>query len=159
MSDLMNVTNRLKNVGASNPIRKMVPTFFTDVFDDFSSPSLFFKPTFNELLNNSFKVDIKESPKSFELQAQIPGLNKEDIHVSIDGGMVTIQAERKESSESKSADERVIRSECYYGSIARSFQMPAEIDRNQTKANYENGILSLILPKKNGGKSHEIQIN
>ena len=73
--------------------------------------------------------------------------------------MVTIQAERKESSESKSADERVIRSECYYGSIARSFQMPAEIDRNQTKANYENGILSLVLPKKNGGKSHEIQIN
>jgi HSP20 family protein len=159
MSNLINVTDKFKNVGSSNPIRKIVPTFFTDVFDDFSSPSIFFKSTFNELLDNSFKVDIKESPKMFELQAQIPGLKKEDIHVSIDGGMVTIQAERKESSESKSVDERIIRSECYYGSIARSFQMPSEIDRTQTKANYENGILSLVLPKKNGGKSHEIQIN
>lgn len=114
---------------------------------------------FNELLDNSFKVDIKESPKAFDMQAQIPGLKKEDIHVSIDGGMVTIQAERKDSSESKSADERIIRSECYYGSVARSFQMPAEIDANQTKASYENGVLSLHLPKKNGGKSHEIHIN
>jgi HSP20 family protein len=158
MSDLINMTSRIKNVGTS-PARKIIPTFFTDVFDDFSSPTHFFKPTFNELLDTSFKVDIKESPKTFELQAQIPGLNKENIHVSIDGGMVTIQAERKESSETKSEDERIIRSECHYGSIARSFQMPAEIDRNQTKANYENGILSLVLPKKNGGKSHEIQIN
>ena len=135
------------------------PNLYTNFFDDLTTPSYIIRPLHGQPLDSNFKVDIKESPKSFELQAQIPGLNKEDIHVSIDGGMVTIQAERKESSESKSADERVIRSECYYGSIARSFQMPAEIDRNQTKANYENGILSLVLPKKNGGKSHEIQIN
>lgn len=159
MSNLINTSERTKNAGVLNPSRRMVPTFFTDLLDDFVTPSLFVKPMLNEFLDTSFKVDIKESPKAFDISAQIPGLNKEDIHVSIDGGMVTIQAERKESSETKDADARTIRSECYYGSVVRSFQMPAEIDRNQTKASYENGVLHLTLPKKNGGQSHEIKIN
>lgn len=159
MSSLINVTDRTRNTGVSAPMRRMVPTFFMDLLDDVASPSLFVKPMFSELLDTSFKVDIKESPKAFDISAQIPGMKKEDIHVSIDGGMVTIQAERKESTETKSADERFIRNECYYGSSVRSFQMPAEIDRNQVKASYENGVLSLTLPKKNGGQAHEIKIN
>jgi len=159
MSNLMNVSERMKNSGITNPTRRMVPTFFTDFLDDLGAPNLLIKPMFNELHDTSFKVDIKESPKAFDIRAQIPGLKKEDIHVSIDGGMVTIQAERKESTETKSSDERTIRNECYYGSVLRSFQMPAEIDRSQTKASYENGILSLTLPKKNGGQSHEIKIS
>ena len=159
MSNMINITEKMKNTGISSPMRKMVPTFFTNLLDDWATPNIFVKPIFNEFMDSSFKVDIKDSPKAFEISAEIPGVKKEDIHVSIDGGMVTIEVERKESVESKSSDERLIRSECYYGSAVRSFQMPAEIDRNQTKARYENGILSLMLPKKNGGQSHEIKIN
>ena len=103
------------------------------------------------------KVDVKESDKAFTVAAEVPGVAKEDIHVSIDGNVVTLRAEIKQQ-DSQSQDEKVLRTERYYGAVSRSFQLPQDIDQNQAKAKYDNGVLSLTLPKKAAGGSQRLAI-
>lgn len=134
-----------------------VPNLFTNFFDDLNAPSYIIRPLHGKPLESSFKVDIKETPGEYNIQAQIPGVQKEDIHISVDGGMVTIQAETKQHDQ-KTEDEKVVQSECYYGTVSRSFQLPADVDQGKTKASYENGILKLTLPKMNGSKPHQIKV-
>ncbi|MCB2033528.1 MAG: Hsp20/alpha crystallin family protein, partial [Ottowia sp.] len=84
-------------------------------------------------------------------------VNKEDIHVSIDGGVVTLRAEVKQH-DSEASGEKVLRSERYYGSVARSFQLPQEVDQAGAKAKYENGVLLLTLPKKQASGAQRLNI-
>lgn len=77
----------------------------------------------------------------------MPGLNKDDIHVSIDGNVVTIQAEVKQH-DADTEDGKLVHSERYYGSVQRSFALPAAVSEARAKAKYENGILTLNLPKE-----------
>ncbi len=93
------------------------------------------------------KVDVKETDAEYSVEAEMPGVKKEDIHVQIDGNRVAIQAETKRESEQKDG-ERVLRSERYYGSVARSFTLASEIDESRVRAKIDNGVLSLALPKK-----------
>ncbi|MCX7897183.1 MAG: Hsp20 family protein [Rhodocyclaceae bacterium] len=95
----------------------------------------------------SIKVDVKEREKDYLVQAELPGVKKEDIHVTIDGDVVSISAERKEEKEVKEG-ERVIRSERYFGKVSRSFQLGHEIDEAAAKAKFVDGVLELTLPKK-----------
>ena len=140
------------------PLRRLIPNLFTDFFDDFQSPSLYARPLLGEAFEPQIRVDVSEKPKEFLVRAEIPGAKKEDIHVSIDGGFINIAAQISSEKEERSADERIIRSECYYGSSSRGFQLPSEVAREKVKASYENGVLQLTLPKANGGTSHEIEI-
>jgi HSP20 family protein len=75
------------------------------------------------------------------------GVPKEDIQVSIDGNVVSLRAEVKQQ-DSSSTDDKVLRSERYFGSVSRSFQLPFDIDQAQAKAKYDKGVLTLTLPKK-----------
>ncbi len=93
------------------------------------------------------RVDVKESADGYRVSAELPGVAKEDIHVEIDGNRVSISAEVKRESEQKEG-ERVLRSERYYGSVARTFSLANEIDEAKAEARFENGVLSLALPKK-----------
>lgn len=140
------------------PLRRFIPSIFSDFFDDLQAPSLYTRPFFSEAFEPQIKVDVSERPKEYLIRAEIPGAKKEDIHVSIDGGYVNISAQTSSSMEERNADERVIRSECYYGSSSRGFQLSTEVVRDKAKASYENGVLQLTLPKANGGASHEIEI-
>ena len=140
------------------PLKRFIPNIFSDFFDEFQAPSLYTRPLYNEAFEPQIKVDVSERPKEYLIRAEIPGAKKEDIHVSIDGGYVNISAQTASSTEERSADERVIRSECYCGSSSRGFQLPTEVVREKAKASYENGVLQLTLPKANGGASHEIEI-
>lgn len=140
------------------PLRRFIPNLFTDFFDDHQSSSLYTRPFLTETFEPQIRVDVSEKPKEFLVRAEIPGANKEDIHVSIDGGFVNITAQTSSEKEERSADERIIRSECYFGSSSRNFQLPSEVIREKAKASYENGVLQLILPKANGGAGHEIEI-
>ncbi|MCF8161345.1 MAG: Hsp20/alpha crystallin family protein, partial [Polaromonas sp.] len=72
---------------------------------------------------------------------------KEDIQVAGDGNVVSLRAEVKQQ-DSTSQDEKVLRSERYYGAVSRSFQLASDIDQAQAKARYDNGVLTLTLPKK-----------
>ena len=93
------------------------------------------------------KMDVSEDDKAFRIKAEIPGVNKEDIKVSIDRNQVSISAEVKHEKEQKEG-ESVIRSERYYGNQYRGFTLQHDIDEEKAEAKYDNGILELMLPKK-----------
>ena len=93
------------------------------------------------------RVDVKENPESFSVNAELPGISKDDIHVHIDGPVVSISAERKESKEEKEG-ERVLRTERYYGKVSRSFQLGQEVDESRASAKFVDGVLEPNLPKK-----------
>jgi len=95
----------------------------------------------------TIKVDVAEADNGYKIQAEIPGVRKEDINVAIEGNQVTIGAEIKKETEVKDG-ERVLRSERSYGSAYRSFMLPVELDEETSSARYDNGILELTLAKK-----------
>lgn len=103
------------------------------------------------------KVDVSETPGEFMVHAELPGVSKDDIHVEIDGNRVSITGEVKKETEKKDG-ERLLRSERYYGSVARSFALATEIDEAKSIAKFENGVLNLALKKKEvvGGKKLQI---
>jgi HSP20 family protein len=93
------------------------------------------------------KVDVAETDSGYVVHADIPGVKKDEIQVTIEGNQVTIAAEVKRTNEVKDG-ERVLRSERYAGSVFRSFVLPVELDEAASEAKYDNGVLELKLAKK-----------
>lgn len=93
------------------------------------------------------KVDVVEKGDAYVVKAEVPGVPKEAIQVTIEGNQVTISAEVKRETEQKDG-ERVVRSERYYGAVYRSFVLPVEIDEAASKAKCEDGVLELTLAKR-----------
>jgi HSP20 family protein len=93
------------------------------------------------------KMDVKEDDQAYTVHADIPGVKKEDIHVSIEGNQVSISAETRVEKEEKKG-EKVLRSERYVGKVARSFTLANEVDEAKAQAKYNDGVLELTLPKK-----------
>lgn len=94
----------------------------------------------------SFKVDVKDLKDSYELTAELPGVNKEDISLSYDNGYLTISANTQEKKDETGEDGKYIRRERRSGSVSRSFYID-NIDEKQTKAEFKDGILTVTLPK------------
>ena len=107
----------------------------------------FFRPVRVEKSPAAIKMDVTEVDNAYVVKAEIPGVSKDDIQVSIEGNQVTIGAEAKRQSETKDG-ERVLRNERYSGSFYRGFTLPVEIDESASNAKYENGVLELTLTKK-----------
>ena len=105
----------------------------------------------------TIKVDVKEKGNDYLVYAELPGIRKEDIHVDIDGGVVAISAERKQEKEVKEG-ERVLRSECTYGKLSRSFQLGQDIDEARSSAKFNDGVLELMLPKKAASAGKRLSI-
>jgi HSP20 family protein len=103
------------------------------------------------------KMDVKEDDKAYTVHAEIPGVKKDDIHVSIDGNQVSISAEVKNEKEVKEG-EKVLRSERYYGKVSRSFTLGGDVDEANAQAKYEDGVLLLTLPKKAVTKAKRLEI-
>jgi HSP20 family protein len=103
------------------------------------------------------KMDVTRSDEGYVVKAEMPGVKKEDIHVSVDGNQVTISGEAKRESEEK-AGEQVIRSERYYGKVARSFTLPQDIDEAKVAAQYNDGVLNLTLPRKEKSLGRKIEV-
>ena len=131
---------------------------FDDFFKDIA-PGFYVRPLHGDNLPSpgQIKVDVKETDGGYTVQAEVPGVPKEDIHVSIEGTVVSLRAEVRQHDE-KREGEKVLRSERYFGSIARSFQLPADIDAAQAKAKYDNGVLTLTLPKKASNSAQRLNI-
>jgi HSP20 family protein len=119
--------------------------FTASPFDDLFRG--FFAPVRAERSAVSIKVDVAEKDNAYVVHAEIPGVKKDDIQVSIEGNQVTIGAELKRETEKKDGG-RVLHTERYYGSAYRSFTLPSELDETASAAKYENGILELTLAKK-----------
>ena len=118
----------------------------------------FFRPVRVEKAPASIKMDVTEQNGAYLVKAEIPGVGKDDIQVSIEGNQVTIGAEVKREKDVKDG-ERVLRSERYYGSVYRGFTLPVEVDEAASEAKYENGVLQLKLVKKpaNTGRKLTVQ--
>jgi len=103
------------------------------------------------------KVDVAEKNGAYKVSADLPGVKKDDIHVSIDGAQVTLAAEVKQEKEA-SQDERVLHTERTYGKVTRSFTLPQEIDEPKVEAKFRDGVLELTLPKKAAAQRKQITI-
>lgn len=103
------------------------------------------------------RIDLSEDDKNYTVHAEIPGARKEDIKVQVDGNRVTISAETRRDKEEKKG-EKVIRRECYEGASYRSFTLDSDVDETRAEAKYENGMLELTLPKKEGTTARHLKI-
>lgn len=122
-------------------------------------PSLFGESLFDGFLNGFvparaaepvkymvMKTDVKENDAGFELDIELPGYRKEDVSAELKDGYMTIKAETKKDAEQKK--DNYIRKERYYGSCQRSFYVGEDITEEDVKAKFENGILKVLVPKK-----------
>ena len=103
------------------------------------------------------KVDVAEKNGAYLVTAELPGVRKEDIDVSIDGAQVTLTAEVKREKEA-SQDERVLHTERVFGKATRSFTLPLEVDEEKAEAKFRDGLLELTLPKKQAAQRKQITI-
>ena len=103
------------------------------------------------------KIDLTENDTAYTVRAEIPGMKKEDVKVQVDGNRVSISAETKHEKEKKEG-ERVICRELYQGSSYRSFTLSGDVDESKAQAKFENGVLELTLPKKNGKTAKQLEI-
>jgi HSP20 family protein len=103
------------------------------------------------------RLDVSENEKAFEVQAELPGVRKEDLKVAIDGQRVTIEGECQQANEQRQG-EQVVYSERSTRRYQRSFTLPSEVDDAGAEAKLENGVLMLTLPKKQGGAAKRLTI-
>lgn len=105
------------------------------------------KRFWGDSVSNSFRTDITETNDAYKLEADLPGFKKEDIKVDIDDDILVVKAEHSEDKDEKNDNGDYIRRERYYGSYTRSFNV-SEINVDGITAAYENGVLTLTMPKK-----------
>lgn len=128
-----------------------------DQFDDVFRG--FFRPVnLEKNVPNQIKIDVHEDEQSYSVHAEIPGVDKENIHVTIDGSHVNISAEVRKENEVKEGTV-ALRSERYYGKVSRSFVLEHEIDESRADAHYKDGVLQLTLPKKAVTAAKKLTIN
>jgi len=104
------------------------------------------------------KIDVTKGDDTYTVKADIPGVKKDDIQVSVDGNEVTISGEVKKETEEKKGEE-VLRSERYYGKISRSFTLPHDVDEAKVVAKYADGVLKVTLPMKAQSRTKQITVS
>jgi HSP20 family protein len=126
-----------------------------DIFKGFLVRPVAYEGSRNEVLPR-VKVDVAEQNGAYKVTAELPGVKKDDIHVSIDGPQVTLEAEIKQEKDTK--DERVLHTERVFGKVTRSFTLPQDVDEAKAEAKFKDGVLELTLPKKQAAARKQISI-
>lgn len=128
-----------------------------DAFDDLFR-GFFMRPVrFEGQPEVQIRMDVSEDDKGYTVHAEIPGVKKEDIHVTIDGNQVAISAEVKNEKEVKEG-EKLLRSERCYGKVSRAFTLGQDVDQAAAEAKYHDGVLELHLPKKAAASAEKLVI-
>ncbi|WP_372986171.1 Hsp20/alpha crystallin family protein [Marinobacter sp.] len=102
-------------------------------------------------------VDIKETDQAFTVEAELPGMSKDDVKVTVHDGILTIKGERRQEEETE--DKKMHRIERFYGSFMRSFTLPENVDENSVKANFKDGLLTLTINKAEPKEPKAIEVN
>ncbi len=136
-----------------NNLRKR-DNYFNEVFNNFFDDDFFNKPF--SVMENPFKVDLKETEDSYLVEADLPGVNKEAIDLTYDNNYLTISAKRDDVIEENK--ENYVRRERHYGEFKRCFYVD-NVDENKIQASFENGVLKIDLPKLNKGKDSSKKID
>ncbi len=149
----------MADIARFNPFRGLarLDPFGREMEDMFKG--FFLAPVpFNQLSTAQIPIDVTEDEKNYKVRAELPGFNREEIQVSVDGDQVSIIAETKKEKEEKKGDQVVVR-ECYVGKQYRAFTLPQAVDDSKTSAKYVNGVLELVLPKKAATATKKIAID
>lgn len=148
MNDVVNVNER----------RPLLGTFtdFDDLFEGLFTPRRVSRSFESNALVPA--IDVAETDSGYLIQAEIPGVKKEDLNVSVQDGVLTINAESKYEDEEKKGG-RVVRQERRYGKFVRSMRLGKDVDSSNVKAEYKDGILELKLPKLEEVKPKKIAID
>ena len=137
---------------------RLFQSALTDPFD--SMFKRFMAPIRMEIENGALdmRLDVCEIDGVYKVMADIPGVKKDDISVRIDGNIVQIGAEAKRKKETKEDGGKVLRSERWQGAVSRTFSLAQDVDEAKASAKYEDGVLTLELPKKAGEKAKQLRI-
>ena len=148
-----NTPSRLQNSRQTSP-----SSFFDELFDDFFGPVLH-PATLSTAATRrqSLQVDIYEKENVIVIEAEMPGVAKEDIKVDVKGRQLTLGGERKRETEVK--DEHSFRRERSYGTFQRAFNLPFEIDTEKVQATFKDGVLRLEIAKPVEQQQKQITIN
>ena len=141
--------------GIDEQFGRLVENMFEDMFAPFAQGSGLAPWSAEGTI--SPRLNVTENDKAFEVQAELPGVNKEDVKVAIDHQRVTIEGEAKRESEQREG-ENVLYTERSASKFMRSFMLPVEVDETNAQARMENGVLTLTLPKMEGNGATRIQI-
>ena len=135
------------------------------LFDDFFNRDFFDGGLSNYSDTNTSipKVNVKETKDNFEVEVAAPGMNKNDFKIQLDGNTLSISSEKSDQREENNEDEKYSRREFSYQSFQRTFTLPKDVvDADKIEAKYENGLLHLVIPKKEEAKEkppRQIQIH
>ncbi len=105
-----------------------------------------------------FRMDVTENDKEYQVLAELPGVKKEEISITINGNEVAVSVEVKQEKVLKNGD-TVLRAERYYGTIQRAFSLGQEVDEALAQAKYNDGILELTLPKKTAAAAKRLAVH
>jgi HSP20 family protein len=132
--------------------------YLGDLVDDLFKGFLV-RPMYSEGRDTTarIKVEVTEKDGAYLVHAELPGVKKEDIQLTIDGAQVTLAAEIKREQDAKEG-ERVLHTERGYGKVTRSFTLPQDIDDAAAQAKFADGVLELTLPKKAAAQRKQITI-
>jgi HSP20 family protein len=142
----------MANVTRFDPFNELVD----DLFKGFLVRPVAYDGRANGALSR-VKVDVAENNGAYTVTAELPGVKKDDIQVTIDGAEVTLTAEVKREKE-VTQDERVLHTERVFGKVTRSFTLPQEVDEAKAEAKFRDGVLELTLPKKSAAARKQISI-
>jgi HSP20 family protein len=130
---------------------------FDDLFKGFVVRPVSYDAATTAAEARQFKLDVSEQNGEYKVLADLPGVKKEDIRVSVDGDVVSISAETRNEKEVKEG-QRVVHSERYFGKYARSFRLGQDIDEAGAQAKYADGVLELVLPKKSAPATKHLTV-
>jgi HSP20 family protein len=140
------------NITRFNPLEEAFENLFRGV------PVWLPNPERRAAAPSQLRMDVTENDKEYRVLAELPGVKKEEISITINGNEVSVSAEVKHEKVVKD-DETVLRAERYYGSIQRAFSLGQEVDEATAEAKYNNGVLELTLPKKSVAAAKRIAVH
>ena len=123
---------------------------FDDFMDDFSFPTLpdVDKELYGKHAKNLMKTDVKETDDGYQVAVDLPGFKKDEIKIKLENGTLTINAAKGLDKDEKDKEGKYVRRERYAGSMSRSFYVGDGVSQEDIKAKFENGVLTLEVPKK-----------
>lgn len=122
-------------------------SLFDDFFNDFARPANT-SARYHDMTAGIMRTDVKENDTGFELDIDLPGCKKENVKAELKDGYLTITAETNTSNEEKDDNGKYIRRERYYGTCSRNFYVGENVEQEDIKAKFEDGILKVFVPKK-----------
>ena len=155
IKDLIPWRKRRREVSEKLPNRSEVRDIFEDAVEDFFE-SWGLEPRWQSEVAISPALDVSETDTEYKVTAELPGMSRDDIDVTLDQGRLTISGTKEE--EQKEEKENYVRTERSYGSFTRTVPLPATVDEENIEANFKDGVLSLRLPKTEEARGRKVKI-